>query len=186
MRLRVDFEFISKLEGGCSKFGYVPESEKTPSGVTIASGLDLGSRNLADLNQLGLSQDLIKRFKPYLGLKKKDAEQALKLAPLKISLQECIQIDGLVRTHYITALALRYNAALKPGKTPFEDLPPAVQTVITSVSFQYGLNSALATPQFWRAVTEQDWTSVIKILRNFDDLFPTRRRIEANFLEQAL
>ncbi|HEY1059356.1 MAG TPA: pesticin C-terminus-like muramidase [Limnobacter sp.] len=186
MALQVDFEFISKLEGGCSKFGYVPESEITPSGVTIASGLDLGARNLADLNQLGLSQDLVKRFKPYLGLKKRDAEQALKRSPLKISPQECIQIDGLVRTHYITALALRYNAALQPGKTEFENLPPAVQTVITSVSFQYGLNLARATPQFWRAVTDQDWTSAIKILRDFGDLFAPRRKIEANLLEQAL
>ncbi|MCQ8895144.1 pesticin C-terminus-like muramidase [Limnobacter humi] len=186
MGLRVDFEFISKLEGGCSELGYVPAAENSQSGVTIASGLDLGARNLADLKQLGLSQDMVRRLTPYLGLKRKDAEKALKALPLRISASECVHIDQRIKNHYITALALRYNSALQPGKIPFEDLPSAMQTVITSVSFQHGLNLAKTAPKFWRAVTDQDWASTLKILRDFQDLFPTRRRIEANLLEQAL
>ena len=38
----IDFNFISKLEGGRKTKGYVPDPEGSRSGVTIATGVDLG------------------------------------------------------------------------------------------------------------------------------------------------
>ena len=39
----IDFTFIEKLEGYRLE-GYVPDAENSQSGVTIASGFDLGQR----------------------------------------------------------------------------------------------------------------------------------------------
>ncbi len=41
------------------------------SGVTVATGFDLGQRKNADL--AGLPPELIKKLQPYLGVKGKDA-----------------------------------------------------------------------------------------------------------------
>lgn len=186
MGLNVDFDFIANLEGGCKTQGYVPEPERSDSGVTIASGLDLGARNENDLRLLGISQSLISRFRPYLGLKRNHAQRALQSKPLRITDYECIQVEQSVKTLYISQLANRYNHAIAPGKTQFENLPPQIQTVITSVSFQHGLNLAHKAPKFWSAVTEQDWPRAVAILKNFGDLYRTRRSTEAKLMEQVL
>ncbi len=49
MSYEVDYEFLSKLEGGCRTVGYIPDLEKSKSGVTVATGFDLGARNEDDL-----------------------------------------------------------------------------------------------------------------------------------------
>jgi len=66
--------------------------------------------------------------------------------------------------------------------TDFFSLPRQAQTVIASVSFQYG-NLALRTPNFWKAITAQDWKRTIAILKKFGDRYPSRRNAEANLLE---
>ena len=82
----VDFDFI-KAEEGFEKKGYVPNLKfEHHSGVTIASGFDLGQRDEKDLK--GLPESLIEKFKPYLGLKLDKASAKLKEMPLEVSLQE--------------------------------------------------------------------------------------------------
>lgn len=186
MSFEVDYLFLSKLEGGCHTGGYVPEPEKSQSGVTIATGFDLGARNENDLRMLGINGRLLARLKPYLGLKKYTATEFLRKNPLVISQAECAQIDQLVKAHYLTQLANLYNTAIAANKTRFEDLKPEIQTVITSVSFQHGLGMAKKTPKFWRSIVDQDWKSTVKILRDFQDKYPTRRNKEADYLEKAL
>lgn len=66
---KIDFSFISQLEGGQKLDGYVPAATKSKSGVTIATGFDLGARNEGDLRKLLFSPSLIVKIKPYLGLK---------------------------------------------------------------------------------------------------------------------
>ena len=39
---KVDFKFISQLEGGRATTGHVPAAGVSSSGVTIATGFDLG------------------------------------------------------------------------------------------------------------------------------------------------
>lgn len=68
------------------------------------------------------------------------------------------------------------------SETPFHELTDKQQTVIASVSFQYG-HLPSRTPNFWRQVTNDDWGAAIKNLRNFGDRYPTRRNTEANYLE---
>lgn len=186
MSFEVDYAFLSKLEGGCRTGGYIPDLEKSKSGVTIATGFDLGARNEDDLHRLGIRGSLFKKLTPYLGLKKHDAARKLEKNPLSITTTECLQIDRVVKTHYLTQLAKRYNNAISSGATKFEDLKPEFQTVITSVSFQHGLELSRSAPKFWASVVAQDWKLAVKILRDFEDQYPTRRNKEADLMERAL
>lgn len=186
MSYEVDYAFLSKLEGGCRTGAYIPDVEKSKSGVTVATGFDLGARNEDDLRRLGIQGSLLKKLLPYLGLKKQDAATALKKSPLSISAAECLQIDNVVKTHYLTQLAKRYNNAISSGAVKFEDLKPEFQTVVTSVSFQHGLELSRSAPKFWASIVAQDWKRAINILRDFQDQHPTRRNKEADLMEKAL
>ncbi|WP_138519422.1 pesticin C-terminus-like muramidase [Limnobacter alexandrii] len=186
MSYEVDYAFLSKLEGGCRTGGYIPDLEKSKSGVTVATGFDLGARNEDDLRRLGIQGTLFKKLSPYLGLTRHDAAKKLEKVPLNISTTECLFIDQVVKTHYLVQLANRYNNAISSSAVKFEDLKPEFQTVITSVSFQYGLELARSAPKFWASVVGQDWKAAVKILRNFQDQYPTRRNKEADLMEGAL
>jgi len=107
----IDYDFIRNLEGGCKTTGYVPVSKKNKSGVTIATGFDLGQRNENDLKSLKLDATLITKFKPYLGVKGQDAEDLLKKSPLTISIAQAKSIDRKVKSTHITQLKIKYNSA---------------------------------------------------------------------------
>lgn len=74
----IDYKFISDLEGGSEIFGYVPAADVSKSGVTIATGFDLGQREESDLKSLKLDSTLVKKLKPYLGAKSENAKSLLK------------------------------------------------------------------------------------------------------------
>jgi GH24 family phage-related lysozyme (muramidase) len=182
----VDYAFLSAREGGCKTTGYVPAASNSDSGVTIATGFDLGQRSEADLNGLRLSASLVAKLKPYLGKRKKDAVDALKNSPLSVTLPEAQQIDKASFDSHLSQLKLAYNAAVRADKTKkaFEDLPGQAQTAIASVAFQYGTRLSFRTPKFWKAVVSQDWKDATKVLRNFGDVYPTRRGLEADLLDK--
>jgi GH24 family phage-related lysozyme (muramidase) len=186
MATNIDWEFIASLEGKGVTTGYVPDPTGSNSGVTIATGFDLGQRNETDLTNLGLSAALITKFKPYLGLKGTAANDYLTKNPLTITAEEAADIDAKVRAQKIPALKQKYiNSPHNTAKVQFDDLPSQAQTVIASVSFQYG-DLASRTPKFWTAASSQDWTESVKILRNFGDSYRTRRNKEADLLEQVI
>jgi hypothetical protein len=179
----IDYKFLSDLEGGSKTSGYVPAAKVSKSGVTIATGFDLGQRNESDLNRLNLNTVLVKKLKPYLGLKAKAAQDYLKNNPLQITVAEAQSIDKSVKSLHIAQLKAKYNSA--PGNMKkFSDIPAEAQTVVASVSFQYGVELSARTPKFWKAVTAQDWKDAVKILKSFGDAYPTRRKKEAEFLEK--
>lgn len=177
----IDFKFLSDLEGGSKTTGYVPAAGVSKSGVTIGTGFDLGQRKESDLTALGLDATLVTKLKPYLGLKGKKAQDLLKKQPLTISVANAQKIDKAVKSSHISQLKIKYNAAQGNTKK-FIDLPAEAQTVITSVSFQYGVGLNTRAPKFWKAVTQQDWKQTIKILNAFGDAYPTRRKKEATLL----
>ncbi len=179
----IDYKFLSDLEGGSKTFGYVPAAGVSKSGVTIATGFDLGQRDESDLKSLKLDAILIAKLKPYLGAKSASAQSLLKKTPLIINLNQAQLIDKAVKSSHIIQLKLKYNA-VTGNKKKFIDLPPQAQTVITSVSFQYGVGLNVRAPKFWKAVTSQDWQETIKLLKAFGDAYPTRRKKEAALLEK--
>nr|WP_136251115.1 pesticin C-terminus-like muramidase [Ningiella ruwaisensis] len=174
---KIDFDFISQLEGGCLTTGYVPDPEHSKSGVTISVGFDLGARNASDLRALPLNPDLIDKLTPYLGLQGMEAKAFLDEHPLEITQAQANVINQSIKRQFIEQLQARYNQA---SDLPFENIPPAWQTVITSVEFQYG-NASKRCPSFWRCVTTQDWHAAIKELRNFGDRYSSRRNKEADY-----
>ena len=90
----IDYSFLSDLEGGRTTIGYVPAAAVSKSGVTIATGFDLGQRSQMDLKRLGLPANLIEKLKPYLGAKKEDAKKLLDATPLTITSTEAESIDN--------------------------------------------------------------------------------------------
>lgn len=179
---RIDYSFLSAREGGVRLEGYVPAPAESRSGVTIATGFDLGQRNRGDLSALGLPLSLIDKLAPYLGIIRFDAKRLLEKTPLRISLLEARLIDKAAKHDHLAKLVARYAASSHNiRKVDFFSLPAEAQTVIASLSFQYG-TLGLKTPRIWKMVSSQDWSAAIRELRNFEDHHPTRRHLEADLL----
>lgn len=184
MENKIDLVFLSNLEGGCKVNGYVPAASVSKSGVTIATGFDLGQRSETDLKNLKLNPSLIKKLATYLGKKSKEASDVLKKQSLVLSLDEATSIDKAVKSEHIKKLQLKYkNASTNKENIELFSLPAEAQTVIASVTFQYGINLDIAAPKFWIAVTTQNWKEAMDLLNNFGDAYPTRRKTEAKLLE---
>lgn len=181
----IDWEFIGALEGEGILKGYVPDAEGSKSGVTIATGVDLGQRSEASIGALDIPDSLKAKLKPYAGLKKQAAVDALRRNSLTITEGESRALDQAVKGGTVADVQERYDGAVAGGTVRFDDLSVQVQTVICSVAFQYGSNLSRAAPKFWRACTEQRWNAVLGELRNFGDRYPTRRNKEADLLEDA-
>ena len=187
----IDWTFISQLEGGQVLHGYVPDAANSRSGVTIATGFDLGGRTRAGMRTLlGDDHSVIPKVTPYLGLRGPDAVAALAAAPLHITASEAGDIDRAAKAGALNRLRRQYDtdvAAANQGRAAgdrllaFNAIPDRAQTVIASVTFQYGTPWA-RTPNFWQLAVSQDWAAVEQELRNFGDRYPTRRRREAEYL----
>jgi len=169
----IDWDFIGVKEGKRVLNGYVPKTKNMKSGVTIATGFDLGQRNLSDL--AGLPKDIIDILTPYLGIKGASAEELA--SNLKVSDSQAKTIDEFSHGEVLNDLRTKWKAATGGS---FDDLPMNKATVIASVRFQHG-DLERKTPNFWRQVTNDDWVGAVKNLRNFGDEFPTRRNSEADY-----
>jgi hypothetical protein len=178
----IDWEFIQSLEG-FELIGYVPDPSGSISGVTIASGIDLGQMSVSQLDALEIKQALKNKLAHYLGRKQWDAKMYLNSTPLKVTEAEALALDKAVKAQKLPDIMYTYNAR-SGGK--FTDLPPAAQTVYFSVAWQYGPALPRRTPRFFNAMANHDFTRVISELRNFGDRYPTRRRKEADYLEKGL
>ncbi|EJL7013482.1 type VI secretion system tip protein VgrG [Vibrio cholerae] len=177
-KLMINFDFIKELEG-VKKHGYVPDVKGSNSGVTIASGLDLGARSKSDLITLGLPTSLIDKLTPYLGYKKHDAEAILAENPLLISDQELDILVSKVKESETNRIVDLYNRMSKVKK--FECLPWQAQTVIASVAYQYGYLPS-ETKDFWKQAIEQNWSAMYGNLMDFGDKYSTRRQKEAKLI----
>ena len=188
----IDWGFISDREGGQQLDGYVPAANDSNSGVTVGTGIDLGARSETDINNLDISDDLKTKLKPYASKQKKDAQDYLKDHPLPLTSDEATSLDKAVKKPIVDSLVKDYNAAVdaankKDGckRVYFEQLPRGVQTAIASTNFQYGSLSG-PTPNYWKQVTEQRWQDASDNLKKFGDLYPTRRKLEASLLDEAI
>lgn len=182
----IDYSFLSAREGGLKLEGYVPDARMSGSGVTIATGFDLGQRRRSDLIALGFPSRLVDQLAPYLGVKRQDARKLLHEKPLRITLGDALLINKAFKQTFVKQLAADYGASLNNRKkAAFFDLPAEAQTVIASVAFQYG-DLTSATPRFWEAACTQDWRSAIAELRNFGDRYDSRRHLEADLLSSIV
>lgn len=185
--MTIRWNFISELEGGQQLNGYVPAVDQSKSGVTIATGVDLGQRSEDSIDALAIPGQLKTKLKPYAGLKKQAAVDLLAQHPLTISKEEADALDRAIKEGSVSEVRDRYDRAVANDRTApkFNDLSEGAQTVICSVAFQYGSNLERRTPRFWRACTERRWRDVLAELRAFGDDYPTRRNKEADLLEDS-
>lgn len=185
----IDWKFIASEEGGQRLSAYVPTGQTGghQSGVTIATGFDIGQRSVGDIMRLQLPQPLKVKLVPYAGLKLQRAEAALRQQPLTITRAEANAIDQMIRNTEIVRLKNAYDAAVGPSSSRkrFEQLPTEAQTVIVSVAFQHG-SLRHAAPRFWRFAVAQNWFAVIHELENFGPYFKPRRKREAAYLRRIL
>jgi len=175
----VNFDFIKDQEG-FETSGYVPKDREGnilgQSGVTIASGFDLGQRNINDLK--GLPEELIAKLSDYVGLKGEAADNAAK--KLNITKEEGEIINQFAKQKALNKLASDWEA--KTGQD-FNLLPENKATAIASVAFQYG-DLEKKTPNFWNQVTSNDWEGAKKNLANFGDKYGERRNRELDYLNK--
>jgi len=176
---KVDFEFIKELEGYTLK-GVIPDAKGSDSGVTVASGFDLGQRNINDLK--GLPKSLKNKLTKYLGRKGIEAEELLEEFPLTITEEEASALNKKAKEETIVNL---YDSWYDATGKNFNNLDQGQQTTLASVAFQYG-DLPSRTPDFWSKATQGKWDSVYNELMNFRDRYPTRREKEAAYLESYL
>jgi hypothetical protein len=181
----VDWGFIREQEGFRTKL-YVPTDEDgkaiEQSGVTVGSGVDLGQWNKKQFEDLGVPESTINKLLPYFGIRKQAAIDLLALNPLELGKEEAEELTDIIKRDAVAKVAKKYNAA---SNTDFEDLHPKLQTVITSVAFQYGDLKGKA-PNFWRQITGGDFKAAYNNLRNFEDDYGPRRGREADYIKNLI
>jgi len=178
----VDWGFIRKLEGWEAK-AYVPpdldKNDKTPSGITIAMGFDLGQQTITSISSLGLSKALENKLHPYIGVTGQAARDRLKLQPLNLTNEELEELDSKVRKRYYANIEREYN---DNSDYTFSFLDSHIQTAIVSVAYQYG-SLKRRCPTFFKYITKGMWNCAIAELENFGDAYKTRRLQEAKMMK---
>ena len=181
----INWNFISEQEGRRRKKGYIPKNTEgvvDSSGVTIATGWDVGQMSREELSRSGLSKSIINKMIDFAGKKGQDSLAALdKFGIPIIEDEEAVEIDKYTHTRTLSSISKKYEE--DSGKS-FDSLSKAQQTVLASVAFQYGSNLKSATKNFWRQVTSGDWDAAIKNLENFGDKYSSRRNREADLLKE--
>jgi hypothetical protein len=170
----------------------VPDASGSSSGVTIATGIDLGQRSGSDIDKLDITDDLKKKLKPYCLKTGKDATDLLAKSPLSITADEASALTKAVKGPMLDALIKEYDAAVDKAnaadhcaRVHFAELPGSVQTALASAQFQYNSLSS-RTQNYWKQVTQQKWDEASKNLKNFGDRYKTRRKLEAGLIDDAI
>ena len=201
----VDIAFISAflnregVEGPRQMVGYVParpgnftgrpgqDPERYTaigaSGVTIATGCDLGQTDAVTLREYGVSQELIQELSPYIGLKTSAAIRKLAAAPLRLTPASAEELDHAVHAGYLRRYvrpAYAHDAGIS-----LDDLPPQAQAVIFSLCFQLGCGGVRRrAPLTWKLLCRQQWKNAsFELITGFQN-YALRRRIEDQLLKE--
>jgi hypothetical protein len=200
----IDYTYIEmvlgRFEGKAISRGYIPCEKGTwypggadkgaalgQSGVTIATGVDLGQQT--ERGFVGLPAELCGKLRPYFGLKREAAQEALIKCPLVLSTCEVEQIDLLIHKRYINETAVMF------GKSVFETSPKQVQAVAVSLHYQFGLPKRKESPALekaWEGMRSGAYQEAAQYLCDTQlwskshQAYLARRRIEAAILREAV
>ena len=170
--------FLGEKEG-FKLNAYVPEDKKgkaiDQSGVTVGTGVDLGSKNEEYFE--GLEPSILNKLKPHFGKKKEAAQKSLKENSFSLTEEEALTLDNFVKAKEFNMLKDRWN---KDSEIEWDDLPSNQATAIASVYYQHG-NQTFGY-NFWDQTTSGDWESAYDNLMTWGGSTPSRRRDEANLL----
>ncbi len=212
--LSFKWEVLSKAEGDCWLSPYIPLTGKhrpyigneavtkelirlidRNSGVTVATGFDLGGREVSALERMGFPKGIVGKLGRFCKKTRGDAMIELHKAvhegddPYSIDLteSEAALCCALVERHMVGTIQRDYDQAVRgrPGKKTFAELDERVRTAIICFAWQYGENlhtyllSHEPRKTFARTIFEQHWAECafhLKSIRN-DKL---RRAVEAS------
>jgi len=179
----IDTVFLGQQEGSAKTKAYIPKKDGKvldKSGVTIGTGVDLGSKDKAYFRYLK-DPDLVAKLEPYFGKKKDAAVTALKDNPLTLSKDEVAKLDAYVKKLEFRTLKNRWNT---DSSVKWEELPSGKATAVASVYYQYG--PAVFNHNFWTQTTGGQWQQAYDNLMNYGDKYSSRRKREAAILKKAL
>lgn len=180
----IDYDFLENGDGENwwgekrSLAAYEPPDES--SGVTIATGFDLGSKSEAQLKAMGLSDALVGKLKPYFGRYGRDGAAFLRANALRLTDEEVDAIDAAIQREARRWTAKAYDRA-SPWK--FDDLPANTQTAIFSLAYQYGPDWHEDVPRYFAFITNGRWSEASAELADFKDETQSRRTAERGLLE---
>lgn len=153
------------------------------SGVTIATGCDLGQTDAATLQSYGLPLAIVNQLRPYLGLKSSAAIAKLSALPLTIAPDTAALLDECVHAGYLQRYVAQ--AYQKAAGTSFYALPKQAQAVVFSVCYQKGCGGVRRDwPKLWGYLTTQNWCAAAKELRTGFTQYKLRRKIEGDLLQE--
>lgn len=198
--MTIDYGFIEQLEGKKILRGYVPMNKKGQvigrSGVTIATGFDLGQHYISDIENIlttcvfDINDQLISRLSKYATLKGQEAVQALKEYPLIITEQDAKYIDECVKGYKHLELMEDWD---NHSFVKFLSLPDEAQTVLFSLAYNFGskLSKSLPTTHsiFKKAAESRDYSSAYNWLMTFPGKnleLKNRRMREAAYLRPLM
>jgi len=172
--IRIDLKQISKWEGGQQLVAYIPSQRGTvigSSGVTVATGVDLGQMSEEEINALDISDTLKEKLTPYARKTREHAQAALAKNQLKITQEEADELDAVMSKKIFGRLIRLYN---QDSSVPFHELPANAQTVIASIGWRRGASfgRVINYQALWSAAINQDWQELKTLLNNF----PTQSR----------
>jgi GH24 family phage-related lysozyme (muramidase) len=192
---------LARFEGRAIARGYIPCTRGTyygtgpdkgeplgASGVTIATGVDLGQQTRKGLESMGISLEILEILEPYIGLQKKTAIEKLRKDPLTLTAAQVEEIDTAVHERYINETADLF------GRGGFEKAPKQVQAAAVSLHYQFGTLSREASPALakaWELMRQGAYKAAAGALRDLSgwskshQTYMSRRRAEAALLDEA-
>ena len=188
----IDWDFVTKVEGGSQKRPYVLSSDKYPKGgVLVGVGVDLGQHNP---NQLLISESLKEKLRPYWGLKGEDAVNIIKIHKENntlpsLSKKELSEINKAVFDDIERKVIDTYNR--HNPIVAWDDLSREQRTVIFDIGYQFGPQFTKkdgTDMDFIKQAAEGRWNDVIENLSDFggDPSFQGRREQEIKLLNKSL
>ena len=180
----IDTAFLGQQEGAAKTTAYVPKDKAgkalDSSGVTIGTGVDLGSKDKNYFRYLD-DADLVAKLEPYFGKKKDAAISALNKTPLTLTADEVKKLDNYVKKLEFRTLKNKWNSS---SDIKWEDLSSGKATAVASVYYQYG--PAMFKHNFWKQTTTGLWDAAYNNLMNYGDKYSSRRKREAAILKKDL
>lgn len=183
---------LERFEGKGIAKGYVPADKSGKpfgaSGVTVATGVDLGQQTREGLEGMGIPAAIINRLALYLGAKREEAQYILAREPLRLTPEEVETIDRAVHAKYIDQAAGLF------GRAAFEAAPREVQAVAVSLHYQFGTPARKASPALenaWNAMRRGAYRDAAEYLRDPSgwsaphQQYLKRRQAEAALLDKA-
>lgn len=207
----IDWALIERFEGASILKGYVPGagSGAGKSGVTIATGVDIGQLNNLDyFRSQGVAPELLAKLAPYVGLKGESAYMALAKRPLLITKEESDSLDNAAFRMNVEPWEEYYNKACKAFNKDapiLAELPRGIATILANLCWAFGGRWGQRFPAANRFAVEQNWLALAKELWHWNGVGTTddqinnkiakyhlrrglllRRREEAKYLGSAI